>query len=84
MLSHTFFSICITSRLWRNNRVDQYGNSKRTLLLLQFNSLAPRLRFIEEFFGALPVIRVGTSSNYFKMSSPKKVLGGPRNSLDPS
>ena len=34
-LSHTFFSICITSRLWRNKLSFQYGNSKNMLLFLQ-------------------------------------------------
>lgn len=84
MLSHIFFSICITARLCRNKSFDQYGKSKRILLLHQFNFLAPRLHFLAELLGALPVVRAETYSNCFKMSSPVKFLGGPCNSVDPS
>ncbi|KAG6624888.1 hypothetical protein CIPAW_16G057400 [Carya illinoinensis] len=45
MLSNIFFSICMTSRLWRSRRVTQYGNLKKMLYFVQFNSSVVRFLF---------------------------------------
>ncbi|KAJ0537377.1 hypothetical protein HanHA300_Chr08g0262811 [Helianthus annuus] len=53
-LSHTFFSICITSKLCFSCREDQYSRSKNMLLLDQFNSKSDRVILLPPKSGCLP------------------------------
>lgn len=45
-LSVTFFSICITSRLWRIKLCSQYGNSKKILFFFQLNLVFGNALFV--------------------------------------
>src|SRR5215469_12155984 len=51
--SHTFFSICITSKQWRNKFISQYGKSKNILFFLQLKCVSSA--FDRRFFFLAPI-----------------------------
>ncbi|KAG6629436.1 hypothetical protein CIPAW_14G084500 [Carya illinoinensis] len=82
ILSQIFFSICITSKLCRNMQDDQYGNSKKILRFVQFNSATPR--FLLFFPQPLPKLFAATCTNCSRISSPDNSFGAILSSTRPS
>lgn len=56
ILSYTFFSTCITSRLCLSCNEDQYSSSKNMLFFAQFSSSSFRFRFFPHRLCAFQVI----------------------------
>src|ERR1043165_1169002 len=71
-LSKKFFSICITSRLWRNKLSFQYGRSQNILLFVQlWVTSYPSIRH------ALPVsVNFGSSQTWFHITPGGNRGGG--------
>ena len=72
-LSNIFLTTCITSKLWRNKSVFQYGNSKKVLCFFQLWSCPCPSRNC--FFRPLPNIIGFNGRIYFNTSSPDNYLG---------
>src|ERR1044072_7952275 len=71
-LSKKFFSICITSRLWRNKLSFQYGRSQNILLFVQL-CVTPYPSILH----ALPVsVNFGSSQTWFHIATGDNRGGG--------